>query len=639
MSKFPVHSGLAISLIFFLCWASLHTVHGSKPDRYQLVQDWLINPDYFRATVTIHPDGRSIVLDNGLIRRTLHRGTWSGTAEFYSHMTQEHLLRAVEPEAILTIDGVIHTIGGIKSQTNRAYLLPESFEDFQSPESAWILSSAEVVPTVERFPWKKTRHTAPVVHWPPMGSGLKTIWTSPDPAHKHIRVEVRYEIYDGIPSLMKWVVLHNDGDSPINLDHIIVEKLSVVPYEDLVEFRNIPLTPPQSIHVETDYAFQGMSYKNSAHHSVHWIPDPTFSTQVNYLMQTPCLLEVRPKRGPDQTLPPQSSWTSFRVFELAQDSTDRERRGLAHRQFYRRMAPWVTENPLILHVVSVDQNTVHRAIDQAAECGFEMVSLSFGSGLNMEDDSPENLEKFKAFSDYALQKGIHLGGYSLLSSRRIGNGQDVVSPPGESPTHGNCPALTSGWGQNYFSKLNEFFDRTGFLQFTHDGSYPGDWDVTSRPPWQKGLNDSQWVQWEIITGFYQKLRATGAYIRVPDYYYLSGANECAMGYREVNWSLPRAEQVLHTRQNIFDGTWQKTPSMGWMFVPLTQYHGGGAAATIRAPVRTFGPITKKCWLPTCCSACRPSIVVSASMILHKPGIWSREWSISTNPTAIYLRVT
>ena len=53
-----------------------------------------------------------------------------------------------------------------------------------------------------------------------------------------------------------------------------------------------------------------------------------------------------------------------------------------------------------------------------------------------------------------------------------------------------------------------------------------------------------------------------------------------MGYREVNWSLPRAQQVLHTRQNIFDGTWSKTPSMGWMFVPLTQYHGGGAAATI-----------------------------------------------------------
>jgi hypothetical protein len=34
------------------------------------------------------------------------------------------------------------------------------------------------------------------------------------------------------------------------------------------------------------------------------------------------------------------------------------------------------------------------------------------------------------------------------------------------------------------------------------------------------------------------------------------------------------------RQNLFDGTWEKTPSMGWTFVPLVQYQGGGAAATL-----------------------------------------------------------
>jgi hypothetical protein len=35
---------------------------------------------------------------------------------------------------------------------------------------------------------------------------------------------------------------------------------------------------------------------------------------------------------------------------------------------------------------------------------------------------------------------------------------------------------------------------------------------------------------------------------------------------------------------MFDGTWEKLPSMGWMFVPLVQYHGGGADATIE-PLR------------------------------------------------------
>jgi hypothetical protein len=67
---------------------------------------------------------------------------------------------------------------------------------------------------------------------------------------------------------------------------------------------------------------------------------------------------------------------------------------------------------------------------------------------------------------------------------------------------------------------------------------------------------------------------------VPDWYYLSGSSKCGMGYREINWSLPREYQELIERQNIFDGTWDKTASMGWMFVPLTEYQGGGPAATI-----------------------------------------------------------
>jgi hypothetical protein len=52
------------------------------------------------------------------------------------------------------------------------------------------------------------------------------------------------------------------------------------------------------------------------------------------------------------------------------------------------------------------------------------------------------------------------------------------------------------------------------------------------------------------------------------------------GYRESNWSLPRERQILLGRQNIYDDTWDKIPSMGWMFVPLVEYQGGGAAATL-----------------------------------------------------------
>jgi hypothetical protein len=53
-----------------------------------------------------------------------------------------------------------------------------------------------------------------------------------------------------------------------------------------------------------------------------------------------------------------------------------------------------------------------------------------------------------------------------------------------------------------------------------------------------------------------------------------------MGYREVNFALPRERQKILNRQNIYDATWEKTPSMGWGFVPLTAYHGGGPEAVL-----------------------------------------------------------
>ena len=290
-----------------------------------------------------------------------------------------------------------------------------------------------------------------------------------------------------------------------------------------------------------------------------------------------------PTRGPAQQVDPGGTFESFRVFELAQDC-DRERQGLNQRRMYRTLAPWVTENPITHHLLTNDPDRVMAAIDEAAAVGFEAIILSFGSGFNMENRDPAFLARWKSVADHAEARGIELGCYSLFSSRGVGAEHMIVSPDGESPTHGQCPAVTSDWGLQWLGTMRGFYEATGFDQFENDGPYPGDVDVTARPPLQRGEDDSRWVQWSLTRDLYRDLRAAGVYINAPDYYYLSGSNKCGMGYREVNWSLPRAHQVIHTRQNIYDGTWNKTPSMGWMHVPLAQYHGGGAAATIE-PLR------------------------------------------------------
>ncbi|MHA4846175.1 hypothetical protein ACX0G7_18500 [Flavitalea antarctica] len=85
---------------------------------------------------------------------------------------------------------------------------------------------------------------------------------------------------------------------------------------------------------------------------------------------------------------------------------------------------------------------------------------------------------------------------------------------------------------------------------------------------------------EIQKELYHWLNDKSIYVNAPDWYFLDGTNKIAIGYREVNFSLPRENQKILNRQNIFDGTWEKTPSMGWGFVPLTRYQGGGPEAVL-----------------------------------------------------------
>jgi len=557
--------------------------------------DWLLDGSAYQAGVYRTEHANEIVLDNGLVRRTFRLAPNGATVGLDNIMTGQAILRGVKPEAIVTINGVRYEIGGLTGQPDYAYLLPEWLERMKKAPGAFQFVGFQVGRPAERLAWNRVRHHAPDATWPPAGVTLHMDYQLPAKSDEtglptrtaknaqpgNVQVSVHYELYDEVPVMCKWISVHNGTDKKITVDRFTNEILAVVEQANWVEKREgVPLPRPQALHVETDMAFGGFQPANANRHVVHWRSDPQFQTQVNYLRETPCLLVVEPSVGPAQDVEPGGTFESFRVFTLVHDATDRERRGLSLRRMYRTLAPWTTENPLMMHLRTAAPAAVRSAIDQCAEVGFEMLILSFGSGFDIEDDRPETIEQYRKLAAYAREKGIEIGGYSLLASRSVGGGNDVVSPPGTSPTFGHSPALTSDWGQNYFRKLYNFFAKTGFTLLEHDGSYPGDLDTTARPPLQKGLDDSQWAQWRIITSFYHWCRGHGIYLNVPDYYYLAGSNQCGMGYRETNWSLPRAQQVIHTRQNIFDGSWTKTPSMGWMFVPLTQYQGGGAAATI-----------------------------------------------------------
>jgi hypothetical protein len=543
-------------------------------------RDWLIDSTPFKADIRVSPDGRTLALENGLLRRELRIAPDAATVGLRNLVTGEALLRAVRPEAVLIIDGKKISVGGLLGQPDQAYLMDAWLAAMKPDPDAFHYRSHEIGPTAAPFPYARRRWSADLP-WPPPGRSLTLRFGHDAPALAGIEVLVRYEIYDGLPLLAKSIRIENRSSRTVRLNEFASEILAVVEPEVSVG------TPaawdrPASLHVETDYAFNGMTPKTAAQ-AVHWVEDPSFTTQVNYERKTPCQLECRPPLGPDADIASGAGFDSFRTFELLLDSADRERRGLALRRMFRTIAPWTTENPIFLHLTSVDPATVKAAVDQCVAVGFEMIILSFGSGLDMENEDPAYRAGLKALADYAHAQGIQIGGYSLLASRRISAADDVINPrTGKTggAVFGESPCLESRWGRDYFRRLKGFFEATGFDVLEHDGSYPGDVCASTLHPGHRGLQDSQWTQWKSIADFYRLCRERGVYLNVPDWYFLNGSSKTGIGYREVNWSLPRDRQIVLGRQNIYDGTWEKTPSMGWTFVPLVQYHGGGEAATL-----------------------------------------------------------
>jgi hypothetical protein len=548
----------------------------------RLRTDWLVHSVTQRAG--LYQDGAPIprlILDNGLIRRTFLLAPNAATVGFDNLLTGESLLRAVEPEAQLTLNDQTYAIGGLSGQPDRGYLTEAWITGLTNVPGAFQFTGFRTGPTTAPFPWKRVRHHTDLP-WPPPGVSLTLAFQGATPETRSLKVEVHYELYDGIPVLGKWLTLSNGTDQPVRIDGLQTERLAAVEAESAVDERSDIAWRTPAITVFSDYMFKGMDLV-TGNQVARWLPDPAYGTQVSYLLKTPCILVCAPPIGPGVELPPGDSFTSFRSWLVIHDSTERERQGLTLRRAHRTLAPWSTENPLMMHVRSADPTVFRHAVDQCAEVGFEMIIYTFGSGLNAESADPDYIARIKADVDYARARGIEVGAYSLFSSRHIDAENDVIHPDTGKPggaIFGHAPCLASAWGAQYLQRLTNFLATTGLTLLEHDGPYPGDVCASTQHPGHRGLADSQWIQWRLSTDLYSWCRSMGIYINQPDYYFFSGGNKTAMGYRETNWSLPREQQFIHARQHIYDGTWTKPQTAGWMFVPLTEYHGGGPAATI-----------------------------------------------------------
>jgi len=431
--------------------------------------DWLLGQIKEPVKIEKRFDGKEIVLSNSLISRTFRIRPNAATVAYDNMMTGESIIRGIKPEAIVELDGQKYEVGGLQGQLEYAYLQAGTIDSMSGNPDAFQFSDFELGDIEERFKWNRKRYSSQSA-WPPAGKSLTLHFVPPGDKLKGLKLSIHYEMYQGIPLLAKRLIIHNGGDKPVRLNTFTGEILAAVEYESLVG------EPAQweypNIHIESDYEFGGDDSKN-ANKTAYWVADPQYSTQVNYQRKTPAMLEVRPPIGPDLTIEQGETFESFRTYELIYDSTERERKGLSLRRMYRTIAPWSTENPIIMHVRNADPKSVRLAIDQCAEVGFEMVIMTFGSGFNMENIEPGYMAQIKELVDYAHSKNIELGGYSLLASRRISDEHDVINPETGKPggaIFGNSPCLCSRWGIDYFEKITTFIEQTGLGLLEHDGS-------------------------------------------------------------------------------------------------------------------------------------------------------------------------
>ena len=81
--------------------------------------DWLIQPISKKAEIVVN--NQYISLDNGLVKRSFYMGANLACIDYTNLTTGQQLLRSIEPEARVVINGNSYNVGGLIGQSEKAY--------------------------------------------------------------------------------------------------------------------------------------------------------------------------------------------------------------------------------------------------------------------------------------------------------------------------------------------------------------------------------------------------------------------------------------------------------------------------------------------------------------------------------------
>ncbi|MCU0781841.1 MAG: LamG domain-containing protein, partial [Akkermansiaceae bacterium] len=199
-------------------------------------RDWLIVPPALRSNVQLVADvdrqSARVMLANSLVSRTfLIKDGNLGCISMRRSDKDIEFVRAVKPEVRVNIDGTWHEVGGLKGAPDKAFITPDWFERFSSRDGAFVLTGMTVGRCVKPYEWQPKCNAPKDIAWPAKGQRVTFHFAPPasKPNLDGITVDVHYEIYDGIPVIMKSFTLHNKRASALTLTRFESEHLAVQP--------------------------------------------------------------------------------------------------------------------------------------------------------------------------------------------------------------------------------------------------------------------------------------------------------------------------------------------------------------------------------------------------------------------------
>src|SRR5258705_3128783 len=259
-------------------------------------EDWIVKNTSRKSEIIYYDEKKEIALYNGLFKRTFRLLPNAACIDYKNMMNGQQLLRAVSPEARLIINGKEYNVGGLYGQEEKAYLLPEWVNGFTDNKYDFHFVKYEIGKAKSSINWTAGNWWA-TNKKQPTGSRLSLLFDSKIPFLIGIHVKVIYEIYDGIPLICKWIEVSNNGNSSIKLDKVVNEILATVEEESAVVGKPEQMKTQQGIYIETNYAFNNAMRYSVSDQTTHWKTDSSYTSQVNYNYETPCVLEVYPDKA------------------------------------------------------------------------------------------------------------------------------------------------------------------------------------------------------------------------------------------------------------------------------------------------------------------------------------------------------